>query len=232
VTLPAPLRLGAAHVFVADLGAPELDDRDHHHLARVLRLRDGQPVTVSDGRGRWRRAIWRGDGVVADGDVHDAAPVHLLTIAAAVPKGDRLEWMVQKLTEVGVGEICLVDCARSVVRWNADRAAAQRGRLERIVRDAAMQSRRVWLPAVRGPVPLADVRTSGGDVVMADPDGVAFERIAVRPAVVVIGPEGGWDPAETAAAQLVSLGDHVLRVETAAVVAAVLAGRSGDVGWC
>ena len=157
VTLPAPLRTGAAHVFVDDLGAPELDDRDHHHLARVLRLRDGQPVTVSDGRGRWRRAIWRGDGVVADGDVHDAAPVHLLTIAAAIPKGDRLEWMVQKLTEVGVGEICLVDCARSVVRWNADRAAAQRGRLERIVRDAAMQSRRVWLPAVRGPVPLADV---------------------------------------------------------------------------
>ena len=228
----AALRASAAHVFVDDLDRPQLDERDEHHLARVLRLRDGEVVTVGDGRGSWRTARWHKSGPIVDGPSVTVPAPRTVTIAAAIPKGDRVDWMVQKLVEVGVMCIVLVDCRRSVVRWQPERRATQLDRLRRVGRDAAMQSRRVWLPAVRGPVPLADVRTSGGDVVMADPDGVAFERIAVRPAVVVIGPEGGWDPAETSAAQLVSLGDHVLRVETAAVVAAVLAGRSGDVGWC
>ncbi|MFT3855023.1 MAG: RsmE family RNA methyltransferase [Ilumatobacteraceae bacterium] len=219
--LPASLRASAAHVFVDDLELPELDERDTHHLGRVLRLRDGQSVTVSDGRGRWRTAVWRAGAVEPDGETCGPSPRPAVTIAAAIPKGDRLEWMVQKLTEVGVDGITLVDCHRSVVRWDAARAGAQRARLTRIVRDAAMQSRRTWLPELAGPVPLVSVLDGDGAVVVADPAGAVFDVAA--PVTVVVGPEGGFTPDEVAGAQLVALGDHVLRVETAAVVAVVLA---------
>ena len=94
-----------------------------------------------------------------------------MTIAAAIPKGDRPEWMVQKLTELGVAAIVLVDCARSVVRWDGERAAGHRDRLARIVPrggDAEPAGvapgparpggagRRWWLdPASRWPIPTA-----------------------------------------------------------------------------
>jgi 16S rRNA (uracil1498-N3)-methyltransferase len=220
VTLPAALRSSAAHVFVDDLDAPSLDEHDAHHLGRVLRLRDGQRVTVSDGRGRWRSGRWSHGALEVDGEVIVGPGGSSLTIAAAIPKGDRLEWMVQKLTEVGVGAITLVDCARSVVRWDAHRADSQLVRLGRIVRDSAMQSRRLWLPELRGPLPLAVVL--GGDgVVVADPAGEPLTDTAAT--TVVIGPEGGFTAGEVAGARFVALGDHVLRVETAAIVAAVLA---------
>jgi 16S rRNA (uracil1498-N3)-methyltransferase len=88
------------------------------------------------------------------------------------------------------------------------------------VRDSAMQSRRLWLPELRGPLPLAVVL--GGDgVVVADPAGEPLVDTAAT--TVVIGPEGGFTVDEVAGARFVALGDHVLRVETAAIVAAVLA---------
>src|SRR5207248_10476150 len=90
----------AAHVFVADLDALELDADDAHHLSRSLRLRPGELVTAADGAGRWRRCTWTGAGLEADGTVaFDQRPAPALTVAFAIPKGDRPEWIVQKLTE-------------------------------------------------------------------------------------------------------------------------------------
>ena len=120
------LRASAAHVFVDDLDRPQLDDRDEHHLARVLRLRDGEVVTVGDGRGSWRTARWHRSGPIVDGPSVTVPAPPTVTIAAAIPKGDRLDWMVQKLVEVGVMCIVLVDCRRSVVRWQPERRTAQR----------------------------------------------------------------------------------------------------------
>ena len=101
-----------------------LDDATAHHLFRVLRVRDGEPVTVTDGRGRWRRAASpSGDRCRAIGDAvgrpHATTPC---TVAFAIPKSDRPEWIVQKLTELGVARIVLLHAERSVVRWDADRA--------------------------------------------------------------------------------------------------------------
>ena len=221
------LRSSAAHVFVESIEYPVADDPDAHHLFRVLRLRDGETITVSDGRGRWRATTATGGGLVPAGEVLEIPQPHECAIAAAVPKGDRLEWMVQKLTEVGATRIVLLDTVRGVVRWDAARSERQLERLTRVVREAASQSRRCWLPQLEGPRRVADVLAESG-AVLADPSGDPLSaRLPTGP--VVIGPEGGFDPAELDAADRsgvdrVSLGDGVLRVETAAVVAAALIG--------
>jgi 16S rRNA (uracil1498-N3)-methyltransferase len=210
------LRSSAAHVFVASVEVPEPSPDDLHHLVRVLRLRDGEVVTVSDGVGAWRVTELAGGALVPRGEVQRVEAPQPCTIAAAIPKGDRLEWMVQKLTEVGVTEIVLVHCARSVVRWDGDRAAKQLARLQRVAREAAVQSRRVWLPTLRGPVPFAEAAMIPG-VVLAEPDG----QPGIAASAVIIGPEGGFSAEELSLplARL-RLVDTVLRVETAAVVAA------------
>lgn len=210
------LRSSAAHVFVESVDAPDPSADDAHHLFRVLRLRDGETVTVSDGLGAWRTTVAAGGVLLPEGPVvREPAPTPC-TIAAAIPKGDRAEWMVQKLTEVGVSEIVLLHCARSVVRWEGERGAKQLARLQRVAREAAMQSRRVWLPVVRGPVPFAEAAALPG-AVLAEPDGAAGGTAST----VLIGPEGGFS-AEELAVPLPRrrLVDTVLRVETAAIVAA------------
>lgn len=219
------LRTSAAHVFVESVEHPVPGADDAHHLFRVLRLRNGETVTVSDGRGRWRATVVADGALTASGDPQSVAAAAECVIAAAIPKGDRLEWMVQKLTEVGATRIVLLDTARGVVRWDAARGGRHLERLQRVVREAASQSRQCWLPVVEGPRPVTEVLAEPG-AVLADPDGVPLlDRAPTGP--VVIGPEGGFDAAEVAVADRcgagrVSLGRGVLRVETAAVVAAAL----------
>jgi 16S rRNA (uracil1498-N3)-methyltransferase len=213
------LRHSAAHVFVHSLAAPELTDDDAHHLFRVLRLREGEQVSVSDGRGGWRLTTVVGKALAVAGDIAQLPAPPAVTIAVAIPKGDRLEWMVQKLTEIGVAEITFLHCERSAVRWAPDRAVRQLERVARVAREASSQSRRVWLPTLTGPVPFSEV-AARPDAVVADPDGVPYER-RTGPCTVIIGPEGGLTALELAAASRTQRwGDHVLRVETAAIVAA------------
>lgn len=216
------LRAGP-HVFVADLDAPELREEDRHHLARVLRLREGRPLTASDGEGRWRPVRWSSGGLEPEGPVVVVPPpAWEVTVAAPPVKGDRPEWMVAKLTELGVDRIVLVETARSVVRWSGERSRRQVERLERVAREAAMQSRRTRLPRLVGPVPVADLAAG-----RAGPAPSPAEPGAPRPALgcraVVVGPEGGWEPAELESmGPPVGLPGGVLRTETAAVVAGAL----------
>ena len=212
------LRHSAAHVFVASVDDPSLDPDDAHHLLRVLRLRDGEPVSVSDGLGSWRLTTLTAGALVPAGDVHLDPDGHRRrrVVVTAIPKGDRVEWMVQKLTELGVDEIVLLHSARSVVRWDGVRAAKQLPRLARIAREASMQSRRVWLPVVRGPVEFSEVAATPG-AALAEPDA---PRLSTH-SCVVIGPEGGFSDQELAVEMpRVSVADTILRVETAAVAVA------------
>ncbi len=215
------LRSSAAHVFVDSLGDLTLHPDDAHHLFRVLRIRDGESVTVSDGHGSWLETVVTGQALRPVGEPTLEPQGSQLTIASAIPKGDRAEWMVQKLTEVGVAEIVLLHCDRSVVRWEGDRGSRQLERARRVAKEAAMQSRRVWLPVVHGPQPITEVLGRDG-VAVAEPSGVGSDALGWRPSTVVIGPEGGFSDRELAAAPtLVALGPNVLRIETAALVAAV-----------
>lgn len=215
------LRSSAAHVFVESLDDPALHPDDAHHLFRVLRIREGECVTVSDGRGSWRTTQVVGQALRPVGELTVERAGPQLTIASAIPKGDRAEWMVQKLTEIGVADIVLLHCERSVTRWEGERAERQLARLRRVAREAAMQSRRVWLPTVSGPVPCVTLMSLDG-VIVAEPSGVPVAALSWAPGTVVIGPEGGFAAGELAAAgSTVALSRNVLRIETAAVVAAV-----------
>lgn len=215
------LRGSSAHVIVDDVEAPVLVDDDVHHLARVLRLRDGESVSATDGRGAWRLLEWRQGGAHPVGPVHHDRRVAALTVAAAMPKGDRLEWMVEKLTETGVDRIVLLHCDRGVVRWDADRAERSLDRLRRVVRAAATQSRRVWLPTLEGPVEAAAFLAATPRAVLCEPAGPSLAAVEPLPECLVIGPEGGFSTAELATGHgRAALGPTILRVETAALVAA------------
>ena len=228
----APWRSAAAQVLVGDLGAPVLEGDDAHHLGRVLRLRPGAEVCATDGQGGWRSTTFAGgDRLDPAGDVHlEPRPEPLLTVAFAPVKGDRPELVVQKLTEVGVDRIVPLVTARSVVRWDADRAAKQMERLRRVAQEACAQCRRLWLPEVglggTGPVPPAAALSAlGADgCALAEPGGAP---LGPGVTTVLVGPEGGWsadelDAASGAGAGTCTLGPHVLRSETAAIVAGAL----------
>jgi 16S rRNA (uracil1498-N3)-methyltransferase len=240
-------------VFVADIEAPSLGDEDRRHLLRVLRLRRGEVLSVADGAGRWRLCTLADDGRVEPSSdaIVIAPPLPPITVAMAVPKGDRPEWAVGKLTEIGVDRIIMLTTARGVVRWDATRAARHLTRLQAVARAAAMQSRRLRVPTVEGPMSFEALVAAAGALVVpgtsvagdapgdegrqGGPGGLALAEPGGGPPALerpglVVGPEGGWTPDELAAdLPRVALAPTVLRTETAAVVGAAIlvALRSG-----
>jgi 16S rRNA (uracil1498-N3)-methyltransferase len=213
------VRSSNPHVFVDDLDSLQLDDDDDHHLRRVLRLRPDEEVVASDGRGGWRLCRLTAAGLTPAGDRgQDPPPTTRVTVGFALTKADKPEWAVQKLTEAGVDVVRPFVAERSVVRWDEDRAARSHARLRRVAREAAMQSRRTWLPEVAAPAAFAAVVVAAGPgAALAHPGGAPPSLS--HPAVLV-GPEGGFSPDELATGlPTVDLGPTVLRAETAAVAA-------------
>jgi 16S rRNA (uracil1498-N3)-methyltransferase len=216
------------HAFVGDLDTPELDPEDRHHLARVLRLRPGDALTVSDGRGRWRPVRF-GDTIEVTGPVVELAePEPQLTIGFALVKGERPEMVVQKLTELGIDRIVPFVAERSVVKWDTERGRRHVERLRKVAREASMQSRRCRLPEVAEVARFSElVANDRGAVALAEREGQPPSLLC---RTVLIGPEGGWSRSELAlSVPTVALGDQVLRAETAAITAAsvLTALRSG-----
>jgi 16S rRNA (uracil1498-N3)-methyltransferase len=206
----------AAHVLVTNIEAPVLDTQTQHHLERVLRLRPGTPITVGDGRGAWR-LMGFGPALEVIGEiVRESPPSPETTVACALAKSDKPDLVVQKLTELGVDRIVFFPATRSVVRWDGDRADRHVARLQRVAEAAVMQCRRPWSPNVSY---LPDLRSLVGQpgVVRADMNGL---RLDVNHTVVLIGPEGGWDPRDGLdAVPSIGFGPNVLRAETAAIAA-------------
>lgn len=230
---PAPdLRTAAAMVYVSDLGAPVLTESDAHHLVDVLRLRAGEVVAAGDGAGSWVSCrLTSGAGGVAPSRRSSALEVigprqsqpqlaPDITVAFAPVKGDRPEWVVQKLTELGVDRIVPLRTVRSVVRWEGERGQRAVDRLRRVARQAAAQSRRPWLPEVAEVATVAELSGATRHEPCLAHFGGGSPSLAAP--VVAIGPEGGWDEDELVGAARVGLGPTVLRAETAAVTAGAL----------
>lgn len=209
----------APHVLVDDLDRPELNEEDAHHLSNVRRLRVGDLVSATTGRGTWRWCSFALNSIEPIGPVESVPePSPLLTVGFALVKGSKPELVVQKLTELGIDVIVPFIAERSVVRWDDAKTERQGERLSKVAREASMQSRRMWFPTVAPVARLADLVTRGG-VVRADRDGAPLSR---EHTTILIGPEGGWSGPERDAAPAVGLGQTVLRSETAAIASATL----------
>jgi len=215
------------------------------HITRVLRLRPGDALTLFNGHGgEYAASLAEARGGRLSVAVGEAQPIEResalgLTLAQGVSRGERMDLVVQKATELGVGGIAPVFTERSVVRLSAPQAARKLEHWRAIAVGACEQSGRNRLPQLSAPVPLADFlkATTPGTRLLLSPAGAVRIQDLPRPAAavtVLIGPEGGLTEAERAAAVVagftpVRLGPRVLRTETAAIAAlSVLQSAFGD----
>jgi 16S rRNA (uracil1498-N3)-methyltransferase len=230
-------------------GPARLDGPEGRHAATVRRLRPGEAVLLSDGRGGLAHAVVDAAGrdwvdLTVTGRADAAPPAPRVLLAQALVKGERGELAVELATEAGVDGILPWRAARCVARWEeGPRGEKALARWRSTVREAAKQARRPWLPIVEEPVTTAALasRVAAVDraVVLHE---AASERLADVPLpergelLLVVGPEGGVTDAEvdalvSAGARPVRLGAEVLRASTAATVAlgalGVLTGRWG-----
>lgn len=209
------------HVFVESMGTMQLDEDDLAHLTKSLRMRDGDALTASDGKGSWRSARFSPSGkLIADGEIHSVASRDpLVTVAFSLVKGSKPELVIQKLTELGVDRIVVLAAERSIVKWDEAKAEKALSRWSRISREASMQSHRVRVPLIEAVVPAVEW-LSRPEVSIAHFGGAPLTE---EQASIAIGPEGGWSDTELAASSSrITLGSTVLRAETAAIAAGTL----------
>jgi 16S rRNA (uracil1498-N3)-methyltransferase len=232
-------RLGGARLTI--------DGDDHRYVARVLRGRPGDRLALFDGAGTEVDAeiihVGPRDAELALGErrtVPSGAAAVAVTLLVAVPRGERMDLLVQKTTELGVARIVPVVAGRSVVRPEAK----ARARWEKIAREAARQCGRADVPRVEAPDALA---TALGDAelpalrfalwegehgrglraALVEAFGAPVTGVTRPGTAVLVGPEGGFEPTEVEQARAagfvpVGLGPRILRVETAAIAAVTL----------
>ena len=211
-------------------GQCTLDGSEAHHLLHVRRAKVGDHVELFDGQGRYAAAELTGTGrsevtLVASSIQVEDVPNLDVTIASPFPKPDRARWMIEKLTELGVVAFVPLITNRSV----SSGKSIKTDKMSQYVIDACKQSRRNTLMQIAEPVALADFVPSGS-LIVADQKGERFSASPGLPATVVIGPEGGLDDEELhllseLGAERITFARHILRVETAAIAAAVCLGQ-------
>lgn len=224
-----------------------LDGAEAKHAISVRRMRVGEAIQLTDGRGlRVRGAV----AAVADRSltvavadvVHEPEPNAKLVLVQALAKGDRDELAIQAATELGAWQILPWQAERSISRWDAAKVAKGVDRWQTIVSEAAKQSLRVYEPDVLQPVTSNQLVRAVADfdaVLVLDPtaaQGIGeLAQLSGRVAIVV-GPEGGISPSEleqleAAGAKRIRLGSEILRTSTAGVAAiAVLQAKLGAWG--
>jgi 16S rRNA (uracil1498-N3)-methyltransferase len=222
-----------------------MSESDVHHLVHVLRLGPGDRIVVvgADGREAEATLVDVEAAVVADVDEPTRRPMRpRVSLAPALSRRERMEFVFQKATELGVAEFLPFASSRCVVRLDEERSGKRAERWRRISAEAAKQSRRADCPEVRDPLTIDDLAAEFGryDVVLVAWEDAAHTSLGIGAALevagagpntsvlVVIGPEGGLAEAEIALLEaaggaVVTLGDTILRTETAAIVACALA---------
>lgn len=210
--------------------AVELTGVEAKHAAVVRRVRVGEEVTLGDGAGAWLTGA--AESVAPERVVvriaarrEEPAPSPRILLAQALAKGDRDEMAVQAACELGVDGVIPWQAARSVSRWEGKKAAKGRERWASIVREAAKQAHRAWVPDVAEAETTAQLvaRCATQRLVLLDPTASAPLGAFtgdVRDVVLVVGPEGGFtteeiERLESAGAERAVLGSHVLRTSTA-----------------
>jgi 16S rRNA (uracil1498-N3)-methyltransferase len=234
--------------------ALELTGPIAHRMAKVLRMRPGDEATLFDGSGTDVRATVeeisdrRVVAAVSDRIPGPAEPRVKVHLYQSITKGERFEWLLEKATEIGVSRFVPLITARSVVKPEAGGNRAERWR--RIVIEAAEQCERGAVPAIEPPVRLSEALASAAGIMLlpyenadhlastiaAALDAQIDALFALQEVSIFIGPEGGYEAGEveaatTAGATVVTMGERVLRSETAGLVAATLVMQAvGELG--
>ncbi|GFN30321.1 RsmE family RNA methyltransferase [Paenibacillus xylaniclasticus] len=231
---------------------------DAHHACRVMRMRVGDSFIASDGNGR--EAVVKAtsvnservEGTIEQQLTADREPAWKITIAQSLPKGDKMELIIQKGTEIGAYSFIPFESERVIVQYDAKKEAKRLERWAKIAKEAAEQAHRSRVPDIAKPVSWKQLLGQMGsyDLVLFcyEEEGRAGtggglrgalepykERRDIR-ALVVVGPEGGFtekeaEEARAAGAVVVGLGKRILRTETAGFVAlTALLYESGEMG--
>lgn len=228
-------------------GSYFLDGEAGRHGAKALRLRPGEAVTLCDGQGTdWPCRVEEntGEGLllqVRPPQPNQSEPRTRVTVCQCLPKGDKLETVVQKAVELGAAAVWPLESARCVARWDKNSAGKKLARLQKIALEAAMQSGRGIVPPVLPPASLKDALEAAareGRALFFYEKGRASLKAALRAGgerlFLFVGPEGGFAEeeaalAESLGAEILTLGPRVLRTETAplAALAAVMYERGG-----
>ncbi len=207
-------------IFVEDLSKPKIGEVDFHHLSKSLRIELGSVIAISDGRGSWSKAkLGENLELVSDAVVEPQTGESCVCFTPV--KNERPEYVIQKLTELGISRIIPLVTERSIIRWDESKIEKLMAKWTSVAKQACMQSRRVWFPTIERPHPVADlpVTVAPQPLLVADPTG---RQITTEDSCIAIGPEGGFTEAELNLGERVCLPGGILRAETAAVAAATL----------
>lgn len=222
------------------------------HLRDSLRLELGEQILVCDGQGtRYLMELTRVTKQELTGRILSTSqePVRTaprLRLAQALLKGEKMDWVIQKATELGVSEIIPLQSRHTIVQLRPERLDAQLARWQRIALEAAQQSEQWHMPVIAQPQTLTACLASHPApalslILTERREGQSLHNVRLpeggnESVLVLIGPEGGWSKeevtqAEQAGCTLMTLGPHILRAETAAIVAVgILQSRVGALG--
>ncbi len=236
----------------SDPGQFRIGGSDLHHIRKVLRLRVGEIITVVTPDGReWEARLDRIDGSEAAGtllsDVSIQREADLsLTLVQGLPKGTKMDDIIQKGTEVGMTAFIPLICERSIVRLDKDQGATKSARWQKIAEEAAKQARRTVIPSVSLPMSWDRVLSQKPDdtvdiLLWEQEEKVSLKQVwqqygPMKKVRIFCGPEGGFSSGEaekaiSSGAHAVTLGPRILRTETAGLVAAAaLLYASDDLG--
>ena len=213
-----------------------IDGADAHHIARSLRMAEGDEAVVCDGEGaEYLTKLTRIRDDECQCEIIErldsrTEPQVSITLCMAYPKGDKLEVVIQKAVELGVSRIIPFESSRCIKRPKAEKAEKQTARLERIAEEAAKQCGRARIPTVTQPMSFGHMLEEATKSTIAlfcyeNEDGLTVKDMLIgkdRPEsiAIIVGSEGGFSPEEAAEAMAkgcksVSLGNRILRCETA-----------------
>jgi 16S rRNA (uracil1498-N3)-methyltransferase len=218
-------------------GRAFLNENEVHHLVRVFRAREGDLFEGLDSQGQKHRCELRRDAGKWYGEIlcsvaeTGESPLRI-TLAQALIKKNKFEWVIQKAVELGVVEIIPVQSERTEVRLSEQREEKKVKRWQRILEEAVKQSGRSLIPKLGSPVSLEELLDRRKDmvcIVMDEEGGASLKELLTdlgnpNSCLVLIGPEGGWGDRDRKlffahSATSVKLGPRILRTETASVVA-------------
>ena len=218
----------------------EIGSPDGRHLLRVLKKTPGDLLWIVDALGvRWKSKITevRGENIFAElleksEETRNPVKIRLVT---ALPKGDRLKWMIEKCCEAGVDEIIPLQSSRTVRVWGNKEYVGQKDKWQKRLLSSSKQSLRTTIPHIKPPITFNDIITIDVDsyrLILTPPDDKTISLLEYirkskspdRDIYLLLGPEGGWSKEELSLAKRnnwtsVHLGRNILRIETAGLFA-------------